>query len=326
MEGEPRTPERPKTPHHVLAYTLSLPERLGRALAAVLGHLGLALTPLVPGPLRKGKFYKLSVEKQLLIFTDEVGRAGLFPADQAISGDEAKRMAVGGVIDNLATLGLRASPTWILLGATDVSKGAAHFMEQLGKELKEAGVMKEGDRFDSLDDVLHGMSRLSDKLADTASTPPISFDQMKETITAVRDEIKSGSTAIADTAQIDRLATDMLKTSKDAEESLLETAGAVALGTMETAGNVVAGSVIGVGATVKYLGNVVWNDVFKDYGRSLKRMRRRGVEGVMRKFLRPQARSVRMLFSYDFVTVTERVLSLWRWNAAPWRLESKPGA
>ena len=40
----------------------------------------------------------------------------------------------------------------------------------------------------------------------------------------------------------------------------------------------------------------------------------------VRGFLKPQFRSARRLFAYRFVSITELLLSFWRWNKAPWRL------
>jgi hypothetical protein len=313
--------KRPLRPHHLLAYALSLPERLLRSLVMLVGLIGLMLTRLLPRPLREGKFYRLAVERQIKVLTDDVGGAGLFPADQALDTQTAKRLAVGGAVDNVLMVGLHASPLWILLAATDVSQGARAYMRQLAGELKKAGVMDEGSRLDSLEDVLGGLGRLSDRLSDTVDMPPLSVADMKKTIREIGSEMKSvGETAVVKTADIDGFARELTTLADSAEHSLLATTGAVALGTMHTAGNVLKGGLVGAGATVRFVGRVVWQDVMGDYGRTIRRIYRRGFYGSIRGFLRPQVRSYRRLFAYRFVSVTEKVLSLWRWSRAPWRL------
>ena len=316
--------KRPRTPHHLLAYGISLPERLLRLLASGLGVIGLGLMRILPRPIREGKFYKLAVERQLKMLTDDVGQAGVFPGDEGLDGSKATRMAVGGAVDNLMMIGLHASPMWILLAATDVSKGAKRYMEELATELKEAGVMEEGSRLDNLDDVLGGLHRLSDKLADTVDMPPLSIDDMKQAITGVGEEMLSGANAALDVAGVDDLAEDISKLAHDANHSLLETTGAVAVGTMKGAGNILVGGLVGVGATVKFVGDVVWNDVLSDYGKTIKQIYRRGFYGSVRKFLKPQTRAYRNLFNYRFLSVTEMILSFGLWRKAPWRLV--PGA
>lgn len=311
---------RPLYPHHLLAFAVSLPERLLRSLATLVGLLGHALTRLLPRPIREGKFYKLAVQRQIKIFTDDVGRAGLFPDQKAVDSKMATRMAVGGAVDNLMMVGLHASPLWILLAASDVSKGAQSFMHELAGELKRKGVMTEGSRLDSLDDVLVGLNRLSDRLSDTVDMPPLSVADMKNTITGIGREMKSGGKAMLSTADVDGLAKDVTDLARNANHSLLETTGAVALGTMRTAGNVLKGGLVTAGATAKFVGRVVWHDVMGDYGRTIRKIYRRGFYGSVRNFTRPQFRSWRNLFAYRFLSVTELLVSFGRWRKAAWRI------
>ena len=314
-------PCRPRWPHHLLAYVLSLPERVVRFLAGVLGQLGLLISRLIPRPIREGKFYKLAVERQFRMMTDDLGQANLFPHEQKLDGEFATRMAVGGAVDNLMMVGLHASPIWLLLAATDVSKGAALFLEDLGRELREAGVMEEDAKINSLPDVMHGLSRLSDRLADTMDAPPLSLDAMKETVRGVRDGLDDvGGTALSQVPDIDRLAEELRSVANASDHSLIETAGALGVGAMRTAGNVLAGGIVGTGAVLKFVHKTVWDNTFKDYFRTMKRIKRRGFYGAVRQILRPQSRSLRAVFHFRFVTWTERLLSFWRWARAPWRL------
>lgn len=311
---------RPRYPHHVVAFVLSLPERLVRFAAMCAGLLAKSVTWLLPRPVREGRFYKLAVERQIKMLTDDVGRAKAFKGAEEVTGETAARMAVGGAVDNLVMVGLHASPMWILLAASDVSKGAQAYMKDLATELKEAGVMDEGSRLDSVEDVLGGLARLSDRLSDTVDMPPLTVDAMKETLTGIQEEMEAGGSALLKTADIDGLAQDITQLADDADHSLLETTGAVALGSMKGAGNIILGGIIGAGATVKFVSKIVWDDVLGDYGRSIQKMYRRGFYGAVRGFLRPQTRSMQALFSYRFLSMTELVLSLGRWSHAPWRL------
>ncbi|MDJ0974636.1 MAG: hypothetical protein QNJ98_09270 [Planctomycetota bacterium] len=312
---------RPRTPHHLLAYVLSLPERLLRFLAGLVGSLLFLLARLLPRPVREGKFYRLAVERNIKMLTDDVAQAGLFPGQAALSGEYATRMAVGGAVDNLLILGLHASPIWILLAATDLSKGAAKFTEEIAGELKEAGVLEEGSRLDSVDDVLAGLGRLSDRMAGTLDTPPLSVEDMKATVAAVRDDLKDVSaTTMTRAVDLDGLAVDLMGLAQKEHRSLLETTSGVAVGSMRTVGNVVIGGLAGAGATVKVAGRRLWNDVILDYGDTIQRMHKLGFYGCLAGVLSPQARSSKRLFHYRFVTFTELGLSFLRWKQAPWRL------
>jgi len=311
---------RPRLPHHLLAYLLSLPERCVRLLATGVGLTLLGATRVLPRPIREGRFYRLAVERQIRMLTDDVGLAGVFPGQAGTDAKSATRMAVGGAVDNLIMIGMHASPMWILLAATDVSKGAQAYMKVLAEELKEAGVMAEGSRLDNMDDLLGGLNRLSTRLADSVDMPPLSIEDMKKTLSGLGEEMKSGGTSLLQVADVDGLASDMAELASGANHSLLETTGAVALGTMKGAGNVLKGGLVGAGATVMFVGNVVWNDVLGDYGRTIQRIYRRGFYGSVRTFLRPQSRSARNLLAYRFLSVTGLLLSFGRWRTAPWRL------
>jgi hypothetical protein len=314
-------------PHHVLAFLLSLPERVVRTLAALVATLAYGLTRLVPGPLRRGKLFRLVVERQIRMIGDDVGGAGLFPGVTPTDARSATRLAVGGAVDNLMMIGLRASPLWVLLAATDASKGAQLFLRELGADLKERGLMREGSRLDSLDDVLEGLSRLSDRLADTVDMPPLSVAEMRATLGAVgKDAEGLGRTALLDAADVDGLVEDLRDFALRSEHGLLETAGALAVGTLRSAGNVFQGGLVVAGSTARIVRRVVWKDVLGDYARTLERLRRRGLQGSLAAFVRPPLTSLVRHFSWRFLTLTETLLSLGRWRKAPWRLASRRGA
>ncbi|MDA1194936.1 MAG: hypothetical protein O2894_07095 [Planctomycetota bacterium] len=309
---------RPCYPHHLLGYVLSLPERVLRYGLMLVGLVAKSLLWLLPGPIREGRFYRLAVERQIKILTDDVGRAGAFKGAQEVDGEAATRMAVGGAVDNLVMVGLHASPMWILLAAADVSKGARAYVHELGAELKRAGVMAAGSRLDSVEDVLGGLERLSTRLSDTVDMPPLSVGAMKETLLGVTREMREGGDALRRTADVDALASDLTELARQANHSLLETTGAIALGSLQGAGRIVRGSIVGAEATVRFFTRVVWSDVLGDYGRSMQKIYRRGFYGGVRGFLRPQAKSGRALFAYDLLSWTETALSFGHWRAAPW--------
>ena len=94
------------------------------------------------------------------------------------------------------------------------------------------------------------------------------------------------------------------------------------MGTWTKAGRVVGVGVAGVTSGLSILGRRAWHDVVGDWFDSLKRLKRRGVRGAMRRFLRPQGRSAAVLFHPRFVTLTERGLTAGRYGKASWRLPS----
>ena len=290
----------------------------------LLGLSGAALrvlTRLVPLPIREGKFYKTAVERQIKMLTDDVGQAGLYKnTDQQITLDarSATRLGVGGAIDNLLVITLHASPVWLLLAATDVCKGAQAFVAEIGEELKDAGVMEENSRLDNVDDVLQGLAKLSARMAETVDMPPISFDDMKGTVSNLKTELGDVVGSSLNVADVEGLLEDVRESARVMDRSLLQTTAAIATGALNKTGNVITGAAVGTTATIKFVGRNLF-EVIGDYGHSANRLRRLGFYGSIRSFLRPQARSSSRLYSYAFVTYTELLLSAWRWSNAPWR-------
>ncbi|MGE0191749.1 MAG: hypothetical protein AB7T63_06860 [Planctomycetota bacterium] len=304
-------------------YVLSVPERVLRMVASTLGHLLRPLLLVVPAPIRRGRFYRLAVERQVRMLTDDVGQARLFPGQPALDAALAKRLAVGGAVDNVLMVALHASPLWILLAASDVSEGAAKFVEDLGAELEAKGYVAEGSRLSGVDRVLSGMSRLSGRLAESLDAPPLEMAALRKNLADVRSELEDvGGAALEQLPDLDRFAREVRDLARHDEASLLETVGTLAVGTWTKAGRVVGAGVAGVASGLSILGRRAWNDVVGDWFDSLERLRRRGVRGALRTFLRPQGRSARVLFDPRFVTLTERALTAGRYGRAAWRLSS----
>jgi len=312
-------PRRPHGPHHLLAWLLSVPERILRWVAGLLGSCLRTLTWIVPRQIRDGRFYKTAVERQIKMLTDDVGQAALFKDQPELSARSAARLGVGGAIDNLLILSLHASPVWVLLAATDVCKGAQSFVSEIGEELKDAGVMDADSRLDNVDDVLKGLSRLSERMADTVDMPPISLDEMKSTVSNLKDELGDVVGSGINVADVEGLINDVRSTASETDRSLLQTTAAVATGTLHTTGNVIVGAAIGTTATLRFVGRNL-SDTLSDYGRSAQRIRRLGFYGSIRSFLRPHTRTSSKLFAFGFVTYTELLLSGWRWSKAEWRV------
>jgi hypothetical protein len=319
----PAAPRRPRTLLVRLAYVASLPERVLRLIASTVGHLARLVLWLVPGPIRKGRFYRLAIERQVRMLTDEVGRARLFPNEPALDAALARRLAIGGAVDNVLMVALHASPLWILLAASDVSEGASAFAEELAQELTAKGYVSEGSSLGTLDTVLMGMSRLSGRLAESLDAPPLEFEALKKNVASVREELEAvGATALESLPDLDRVAEELRTLAHRDDASLLETVGTLAVGTWAKAERLVGAGVAGITGSFTILGRRAWNDVVGDWLDTLARVRRRGVRGALRRFLRPQGRSAGILFDPRFVTLTERALSANRWAKAPWRLDA----
>jgi hypothetical protein len=309
---------RPRFPHHLLAYALSLPERVLRQVAAVIGRLALSATFLFPKPIRRSKFFQLVVQRQIKMLTDDVGGANLFPGEVRIEGRDAARLGIGGALDNLFLLTMHASPIWILLAATDLCQGAKAYVAELGGELKAAGLIPEGGAIDRVEDVLRGLEKLSDRASDSFDKPPLSFAEMKTTVESLRGGLEEVADSTLHLADLEGLAKNLQAASTASERSLLEVTTAAAAGAIKGTGQIVAGAAVGTIVTVRFLGRGL-GDTLKDYGHSLARLHRLGFHRALSSFMIPLVRSRRRNFDYRFQSFTEIGLSFGAWRKAAWR-------
>ena len=303
----------------MVAWLVSIPERLIRSLAGLVGGLGRLLARLIPGPVRKGRFYKASIERSIKILSDDVGQVGLF-AEPALDRRMATRLGLGGTLDNLNIVLFHVSPLWLFLAASDVCAGAREIVRELGRELQEAGVIEAGSSIDSVDVVLSGLSRLSGRVADTLDRPPLSVTEMRETVQAMKAHLQDVSrTATDEAGRIDDLAREIQRLALVEHQGILEITAAVAAGALHTTRKLVTGTAWTTVAGLGVLGRRFYTDVVLDYAAAVTRIHRLGLSRAVASFLRPHTRAWRRVWGFPYLTWTEIGLSLGRWRRAPWR-------
>jgi hypothetical protein len=301
----------------MLLYGLSLPERVVRQILGFVGGLLLPLVMLLPAPLRRGKFFRLVVLRQVQILTDTVGQAGIFHGEPKVEGEAAVRMGVGGALDNALILGLHVSPVWVLLAATDLCDGARAYVATLRGELAAMNLLPPGG-LGGVDDVLVGLARLSDRASDTLDMPPLSLKAMQASVQHLREDLISVAESSARLADVEALAGDLLRAAGEERGSLLQITSAVAVGSLKTVGQVAGLLTAGTCATALFVGHQL-GDTVRGYSESLKSLRDQGLGRAFHGFLRPLRRSEMRLLDPRFLTYTETLLSLGRLRGAPWR-------
>ncbi len=97
MTEEGSRPRRPRGVHHLLAWLLSLPERLIRVLVSMIGGLGGVIARFLPRPIRETRFFRTAVERQLRMMTDIVGQSEIYKnAQETLDAKTTFRIGVGG--------------------------------------------------------------------------------------------------------------------------------------------------------------------------------------------------------------------------------------
>ena len=161
--------------------SLSLPERPCASLAALLGgavHETFQLA--LPRVVRRSRLYEATAKNLLRVTIELVGGV---PAQAPVEDEhepDAGRLAVRKGAGNVVELGSIAafgfSPLWVLAAAADVTRGSRVYLDAFVAELVRAGVLPEGSRPGSVDELLGALEGVSGTSARLVDIPPLEVD------------------------------------------------------------------------------------------------------------------------------------------------------
>ncbi|MBK9384031.1 MAG: hypothetical protein IPN34_04315 [Planctomycetes bacterium] len=315
-------PRRPRGPIPDALYLASLPERALRSLSGWIGRGALCLANLLPRPLRESRFYRIAVRKQLHFLCEDLG--GAVPdasrrAKQAEGGSLTSR-AVGGALDNALILGLHVSPVWVLLALADAIDGARGVAKEIARELEREGVLPEGSRVTQLEELLGQVAKVSGVVAESIDAPPLSLEELKRTVLALRDEAQRIDVEhVVSARDLEALWSAVRESAAHEQRSVLEASAGIALGSITRLGAL--GNLLGRSAlaTARAGGQLFWRELVSGYLESAREMQRRGFFATLHRSLAPQTRGTRRSFDPRRVSWTETLLSCGRYRRASWR-------
>ena len=127
-------------------FSLSLPERVVRALAAVLGGAVHETAEVVlPRFARRSRLYEATAKNLLRIVIELFGDVEReAPAGEPDAGELLKRKTAGNAVELGSIAAFGFSPLWLLAAASDISHGSRVYLDVLVGELKRAGVVAKG--------------------------------------------------------------------------------------------------------------------------------------------------------------------------------------
>src|SRR3954466_14170098 len=126
-------------------FIASIPERLVRSLAAVIGgalHETGAL--VLPRFVRQSRLYEATAKNLLRVLIEGVGSvegASTEQKDGPDPGQIVKRKVAGNVVQRGLSAPFGCSPRWILAAASDVVHGSRTYLDSFVRELKAKGVI-----------------------------------------------------------------------------------------------------------------------------------------------------------------------------------------
>jgi len=182
-----------------MMYTLSLPERLIRSLAALVGGTSVLLAEtLFPKSLRRTTTYKVTIGlMQQFIIERVAGMENKISEGHVhLSEDFVQRKMAGTALEAAGLLTMGYSPLWVFAILSDVAGGSKIFLNRLVKYLRENDILAEELEATELVDVLEAVQEASIQSASTIDTPPLSREELSELAT----EMKSNYGRVAKSA------------------------------------------------------------------------------------------------------------------------------
>ena len=170
-----------ETARQRLMYTLSLPERAIRSLAALVGGTSILLAEtLFPKSLRGTTTYKITIGLMQQFIIERV--AGMKNGDDhtQLGEDFVQRKMAGTALEAAGLLTMGYSPLWVFAILGDAAGGSKVFLNRLVKYLKENDVVTEEIEAAELVDVLEAVQEASIKSASTIDTPPLSREELSD--------------------------------------------------------------------------------------------------------------------------------------------------
>ncbi|MEX0675010.1 MAG: YbaK/EbsC family protein [Gaiellaceae bacterium] len=166
-----------------MRHALSLPERLLRALAALVGGAVHETAQLVlPRVVRRSRFYEATANNLLRITVELVGGVEAKEPAEVPAGKLAVRKSAGNVVELGSIAAFGFSPLWLLAGASDLLRGSRVYLAALVEELQRAGVLAEEVEVGSVDELLGVLERGAGRSAALVDVPPLELAELRRSL------------------------------------------------------------------------------------------------------------------------------------------------
>lgn len=209
-------------------YLVTLPERVMRAGAAVVGGAGYeASKVIIPERLRRSRLYEATVARLLRITVELVGDVhGVYPREEMAVGELLKRKTAGNVLELASVLAVGWSPLWMLAAASDLIGGTKAYLKALVKELRAAQLLPAEADIDSFGSLLETLQGTSAVLADTLDLPPLDLSSVQTAWTTLQQQVEQ----LPSPQRLAALFGTLQDAANQEQRSLLEVSSLVALG------------------------------------------------------------------------------------------------
>lgn len=278
---------RPATP-----YLVSLPERLVRSLAALLGGtLHETFELVLPRLVRRSRLYEATARNLLRVTIELVGAVpARTPAEHEHEPDPGRlavRKGAGNVVELGSIAAFGFSPLWVLAAAADVTRGSRVYLDAFVAELVRVRALPEGSRPGSVDELLGALEGVSGTSARLIDIPPLEVAALRRSLADLRRD----AATLPPPQELARVFDGLRLVARRERTSLLEVSVGVGLAFFNSA---------------RHVGR---QHLLDPYREDLRPVGAEGFGSYARRVSRPYAEAVARHFDTGLQTLTERGMS-----------------
>ena len=294
------------------AYLLSLPERVVRsALGFSAGLLREVGELALPRGVRRSHLYHSLVDVTLRYVIERVGGAkGVYPKAEPQTDDFLKRRGAAHAVELLGIAAFRVSPVWILAALADLSGIGRRLIPEIAGALQAEGLLDEGSRFESMDQLLDGLEKTSARLAETFNTPPLDVAGLRAEWKALRSEAsrRSRPAALPPPRAVSARWEDLKEESARQGRSIFETSSVLAVSAVRAFPGAARRLSASARVGAKHTGKLLSQAILDHYEQTLTELRQVGYLTYAKRQLSPYVRACVDQFSPERRTLTQRLL------------------
>ncbi len=303
----------PTRGRRLAAYALSLPERVSRvALGSAAGVLKGASELILPEAARRSKLYQVLLNKNLRYLIREVGAVkGVYADESTAPSRYVARKFVGNFVEITGLLTLRASPVWIFALLSDLAGGTKIFLKELVNELKREGILAEETQVENVDQLLEGIQSFAGSVADQIDTPPLSVQELRETLSHIRAQVRSvKSSPSIPKEEMDSMFEEMRTVAEKENKSVHEISTAMAI----SATNALERSGRTAVSGLRVARSLLDQSIFTHYAKALKQISHLGYYRYLARSSKPYFRAIGRHLAWRNITWTERYFLSHTWG------------
>jgi hypothetical protein len=274
-----------------LDFVVSLPERLLRSVAAILGGaLHESASLVLPRFVRRSRLYEATAKNLLRVTIELLGgvEAPSPPADEyePDPGRLAVRKGAGNVVELGSIAAFGFSPLWVLAAAADVTHGSRVYLDALVRELQAERVLAEGVDLRTVDDLLGALEGTSGTTARLVDIPPLELRALRQSL----DDLRRDAAELPTPAELAKAFEGLRRTAARERRTLLEVSVGIGIAFFNSA---------------RHIGR---QHVLDPYAEDLAPVRNEGFGSYATRVSRRYADAVARHFDPDRATLTERGL------------------